>query len=58
MMRKKSINREALNGNENRKEFIMKMEAMYIDRGLPEVCVDSEQIKALHKENNSERQAY
>ena len=55
MMRKKSINREALNGNENRKEFIMKMEAMYIDRGLPEVCVDSEQIKALHKENNSER---
>ena len=36
----------------------MKMQAMYVDRGLPEVCVDSEQIKALHKENNSERQAY
>ena len=41
-----------------RKEFIMKMESMYIDRGLPEVCVDSEQIKALHKENNAERATF
>ena len=47
MKRKSNINIDT----SSRKDFIMKVEAMYTDRGLPEVCVDSEQIKALHREN-------
>ena len=51
MKRKPPINIDT----SSRKDFIMKVEAMYTDRGLPEVCVDSEQIKALHRENQNER---
>ena len=51
MKRKPNINIDTT----SRKDFIMKVETMYFDRGIPEVCVDSEQIKALHKENQNER---
>ena len=39
----------------NRKEFLKKMSAEYEARGLSEVCVDNDQIAALHTENNRER---
>ena len=39
----------------SRKEFLKKMSAEYEARGLSEVCVDNEQIGALHTENNRER---
>ena len=39
----------------SRKEFLKKMSAEYEARGLSAVCVDNEQIAALHTENNRER---
>ena len=39
----------------SRKEFLKKMSTEYEARGLSEVCVDNEQIAALHTENNRER---
>merc|ERR1719253_763776 len=38
-----------------RKQFLKKMSVEYQDRGLQEVCVDNEQVAALHTENNRER---
>ena len=40
---------------QSRKEFLKKMSAEYEARGLSAVCVDNEQIAALHTENNRER---
>jgi hypothetical protein len=38
-----------------KKQFLKKMSIEYEARGLTEVCVDNEQIGALHSENNRER---
>ena len=39
-----------------KKQFLKKMSVEYEGRGLKEVCVDNEQIGALHTENNRERE--
>ena len=38
-----------------KKDFLQKMSSEYEARGLTAVCVDNEQIAALHTENNRER---
>ena len=38
-----------------KKEFLKKMSTEYAARGLSEVCVENEQVAALHTENNRER---
>ena len=37
------------------KEFLKKMSVEYEARGLTQVCVDNDQVQALHTENNRER---
>ena len=38
-----------------KKNFFKKMSAEYENRGLTSVCVENEQIAALHTENNRQR---
>ena len=38
-----------------KKDFLKKMSAEYEARGLTAVCVENEQVAALHTENNRER---
>ena len=41
--------------NKRKKDFLKKMSTEYEARGLSSVCVENEQVGALHTENNRER---